>query len=81
MKLIHCAFLSCETLTGLQSAGTCNLFPQYGDFGLDYKFIDCEAIPISKCPYKLFKIGEIEKQELHQQVNEILSNNRCQRRL
>lgn len=70
MKIKECAYYTEETLIGTLSNGTCNLFPKYEI--LKYKFIDCEIIPISKCPYKLFKTGKIDKEQLNKLIQEKL---------
>lgn len=67
MIIKTCAFLSKEDLHGNPREGNCNLFPK--NQTLSYKFISCETIPISKCPYKLFARGLITKAELNEKVN------------
>lgn len=52
--------------------GSCNLLPEYYDNGLNYRFIQCEKIAISKCPYKLYIKGEITKEQLNDSINAIL---------
>ena len=60
MKLKNCPYISFTTLIGNPSNGTCNLFPEYYNFGLDYRFVECENVPISRCFYKL-KASEVIK--------------------
>lgn len=62
MIIKECAFIR----TGND---TCNLFPELKPL---FHFIECETIPISKCPYKLFKTGKIDKEELNKKIQEKL---------
>lgn len=62
MKIKECAFLR----TGND---TCNLFPELKPL---FHFVECEAIPISKCPYKEFQLGIIDKLELNNKIKKIL---------
>ena len=73
MKIEQCAFFSKETLIGNPSCGTCNIFTQ--DELLLRRYIPCEAIPISKCPYKMFKEGLITKEELNNEVKKLVEEN------
>lgn len=66
MIIKECAFLSKEDLFGNPSQGTCNLFPKE-EIRLT-RFINCEAIPISKCPYKMYKEGLITKDKLNEKI-------------
>lgn len=66
MIVKECAFCSKETLLGNPSEGTCNL--SYNGM----KFFECESIPISQCPYKLFICGKIDKEELNKRIKERL---------
>lgn len=68
MKIKECNFCINETLTGQPSNGTCSLLPEYYNNGLDYRFIDCEAISITKCPYKAYLKKLIDKDELNKQI-------------
>ena len=65
MKIKECAYLSNEDLLGNLSDGTCNLF--------NNKL--CEQIPISKCPYKMFCLGKITKEELNEKIKTLLNKN------
>lgn len=66
MIVKECAFLR----TGND---TCNLFPQKEPI---FRFIECEKICISQCPYKLYKTGVIDEEELHKQIIAIFDKNR-----
>ena len=69
MKVKECAFFSCKDLHGNISEGTCNLFPEESKVMLRY--IQCNVIPISKCPYKMYIKGLIDKEELNKRIEEI----------
>ena len=58
MKLKDCPYISFINLVGNPSKGTCNLFPENDNFGLDYRFVECERVPISKCTYKQRKVNQ-----------------------
>lgn len=64
MIIKECAFCSKETLWGDPSEGVCNL--SYDGT----RFYECETVAISKCPYKLFMIGKIDKEELNKRIKE-----------
>ena len=68
MIIKECAYCSKTTLIGTPSEGICNL-----SFDGE-RFYGCETIANSKCPYKLFACGEIDKEELNKQINKILDN-------
>ena len=68
MKIDNCNFCCHETLLGLPSNGLCSLLPEYYNNGLDYRFLECEQIPMIKCPYKLYVNGFIDKEELNKRV-------------
>ena len=63
MKINSCAFLSEEDLTGNLSCGTCNLNSNR----------PCEHVPISECPYKMFTLKLIDKEELNKRVKEMMN--------
>ena len=68
MEIKECAYCSKDTIWGFPSKGSCNLFPEtYNTVG-NYRFNLCEEIPISKCPYKLFSLGKIDKEELNKRI-------------
>lgn len=58
MKLKNCPYISFISLIENPSNGTCNLFPEYYNFGLDYRFIECKNVPITKCPYKQKEVNK-----------------------
>ena len=68
MIIKECNFCQNETLLGTPSNGTCSLLPEYYNNGLDYRFIDCEQIPISRCPYKMYIQKLIDKEELNKRL-------------
>ena len=61
MIVKECAFLSRK--------GICNLITD--EKSCETTFIDCQAIPITKCPYKMFIKGQISKQQLDEQVRKL----------
>jgi hypothetical protein len=70
MKITECAYYMNESLIG-SPAEHCSLFPQVYSPLKDYRFIPCVAVPISKCPYKLFMLGKIDKEELNKRIMEL----------
>ena len=60
MKIKECAYFWVNE--------TCNLLPHSATAGMGYTFIDCEAVPISECPYKLYNLGKIDKIELNKRI-------------
>lgn len=71
MKIKECAHICFKDLWDMPSEGTCNLFPDYYSNGWLRRFIPCVAVPISKCPYKLFAVGKIGKEELNEMIKKI----------
>ena len=68
MKITECAYY--WTQERGNSYGTCNLFP-YEEKRHSINcitFRKCEAVPISECPYKLYNIGKIDKEELNKRI-------------
>lgn len=63
MKIKECAYFWSEK-------EECNLFPYKSK--VELFFLCCEAIPISKCPYKLYVNKKIDKEELNKQIRNIL---------
>lgn len=62
MKIKACAYYHTED-------DTCDLFKEsHRGF---YSFPSCEFITISKCPYKLFAVGKIGKEELNETIKKI----------
>lgn len=62
MKIKECGFY--YTLDD-----TCDLFKEsHRGF---FSFPCCESIAISQCPYKLFTVGKIEKEELNERIKKI----------
>lgn len=56
----------------INSYGSCNLFPI--ETKVELRFLQCELIAISKCPYKMYMAKRIDKEELNKQINKILDN-------
>ena len=71
MIIKECAHICFKDLWDMPSEGTCNLFPDCYPNGWLRRFIPCVAISISKCPYKLFAVGKIDKEELNKRIMEI----------
>lgn len=72
MQIKECAYFMNESLIGTP-AENCNLFPEKNT--LSYRFIECEQVPISKCPYKQFVLGMIDKEDLNKKINEVRRHN------
>ena len=68
MKIKECAYFI-EEPEHVNSYGTCNLFPI--ESKVETRFLYCECISISKCPYKLFMLGKIDKEELNKRIMEL----------
>lgn len=71
MKITECAYFN-KKERGV-SYGTCDLFPQEEKrYSINcVTFRKCEAVPISECPYKLYNIGKIDKEELNKRIMEL----------
>ena len=69
MEHKYCAYFVKEPDL-ISDFGTCNLFPI--ETKVETRFIACETIPISKCPYKMFIAKKIDMEELHRRVMKIL---------
>ena len=67
MKIKECKFFSNKDNHGNPSA-TCNLFPEKYIKNQGCRFLECEQIPIIKCPYKKFCTGLIDKEELDKEI-------------
>ena len=73
MIIKECAYYMNESLIG-SPAEHCRLFPQVYSPLKDYRFIPCVAVSISKCPYKLFMLGKIDKEELNKRVKDAIED-------
>lgn len=72
MKITQCAYYWTQE-RGYQY-GTCNLFPAEDKRHAItcVTFRKCEQVPISECPYKLYNIGKIDKEELNKRIMELI---------
>ena len=77
MEIKECAYISFETLIGThKEKGTCNLFYEEenkGKLSYRFKFKPCDSISVEQCPYKLFQVGKIDKEELNKKILNILN--------
>ena len=76
MQILECAYC----YKGISWIGTkmstCGLIHEHTKATDTY--YECEQVPISKCPYKLYSLGKIDKIELNKRVGELtnVQNNR-----
>lgn len=77
MEIKECAYINFETIIGTpKNVGTCNLFfdeENKGKLSYRFKFKTCNCISIEQCPYKLFQVGKIDKEELNKKILNILN--------
>ena len=65
MFIKECAYF-CKYPEHINSYGSCNLFPVRTK--CETRFLQCEAIAITKCPYKMYVAKRIDKEELNKRV-------------
>ena len=70
MYIKECAFFVKEP-EHINSYGSCNLFPVKSKCKI--RFLQCEAVATTKCPYKMFMAKRIDKEELNRQINKLIS--------
>lgn len=69
MEIKECAYYLSDS--GFLTGHCCMFSTKTKEVTGQYK---CEAIPISKCPFKLFQLGEIDKIELNTMLKKILND-------
>lgn len=72
MIIKECAYFN-KTPEHINSWGSCNLFPVKTKVSERYLF--CEEIPITKCPYKMYMAKLINKEELNKLIKEQTNDN------
>ena len=70
MIIKECAYFLKEP-EHVNSYGNCNLLPV--ESKVETRFLYCECIPITKCPYKMYMAKRINRKELNNEIKKLVS--------